>query len=782
MLKEQVYLCLSALLLCFPSFAASPLPQTAFFVQNEGQWDGAFSFKYDAPGATYFLTSSGMTLDLHSPEPRTAPDQLCHPEARLRAEGPRASLVHGHMLKLSYINANPNPVLLGEDKLPSYSNYFLSKDSCKWRSRVGHYRSVTAQDVWPGIDVQYRIGGVGAHSSVPVGIETVYHLHPGADPNQIQLRYEGQDGAITVDANGSLLLSTSLGLVTEKAPFAYQTINHTQIEIPCRYDLTAEGGYRLVLGPYDATKEVVIDPLVYGSFLGGGGADEVRGMALSPNRQIVLCGMTDAQGFPITPGAYQQIGRYEDGFVTKLSLGGDSLIFSTYFNAKVVAVSTDSQGHVFASGNGNQLLPLTPNAFDTTLAGYEGAIAEFSAGGDSLLLSSYLGGSGADFANGLAVGNDGRAYIVGLTRSVDFPVTSNAAFPTPRPPVFDGEAFLTVIDPVTVSIIYSTFIPGSSSDEAYGVHAPGPDSVWVTGRTQSSDFPTTPDALQLDSGGREDGFFCLFNTQSGALRYSSYLGGSNTDYVSDIASIDGQHMVITGNTFSADFPVTPGAFDTLLTPDMPKGFVLIMQWPDSLVAATFLGGRNGDSGVEVAADADGIVVAGETRSNDFPVTHGAFDTLLNTNGQPTDWYWDAFVSRLSPDLAHLEYSTYLGGQWTEYLQAAAFSSPDTVWLAGQTGSGDFPITPNAVQSQYRDFGDGFIACFAVPNPAADAVPQPFIPPPSSFILSCFPNPFNPTTTLSFTLPASSEVKLEVFDVLGRSVYQQNLGRLTAGEH
>ncbi|HEY3295631.1 MAG TPA: hypothetical protein VGL38_09330, partial [bacterium] len=265
--------------LCFAALAGTPLPQTDFFVQNEGQWEGAFAFKYEGNGAAYFLTESGMTMDLHSPEPRTAPDQLCHPE---RSEGPRAREIKGHVLRLSYLHANPTPILTGEDKLPSYSNYFLSRDSCQWRSRVGHYRSVTAKDVWPGIDVQYRIA--------PSGVETVYHVHPGADPTQIQLRYAGQDTPIAVDANGSLLLSTSLGTVKEQPPFAYQNINHTQIEIPCRYDLTAEDNYRFVLGPHDPTREVVIDPLVYCSYWGGYGELELYDIAEDGEHHKLLTG------------------------------------------------------------------------------------------------------------------------------------------------------------------------------------------------------------------------------------------------------------------------------------------------------------------------------------------------------------------------------------------------------------------------------------------------------------------------------------------------------------
>ena len=280
-----------------------PASQTDFFVQNEGQWDGAFSFRYEGSGATYYLTATGMTIDLHESSPRTPPspedDGRHAPSATFLHEagvwpspysiggrqdmrfppvtgghrgvsslaGARGGLVKGHVLRLSFLNANPSPQLIGEDKLSSYSNYFLSRDSCKWRSRVGHFQRVIARDVWPGIDVEY--------ASNDRGVETIYHIHPFADASLIQLRYEGQDAPLAVDANRCLQLQTSLGIVAEQAPFAYQDVAHHQEEIACHYEITDQKTYRLALGPYDATHEVMIDPqLVYSSYWGSGAWDD----------------------------------------------------------------------------------------------------------------------------------------------------------------------------------------------------------------------------------------------------------------------------------------------------------------------------------------------------------------------------------------------------------------------------------------------------------------------------------------------------------------------------
>ncbi|HEY3296140.1 MAG TPA: hypothetical protein VGL38_11945, partial [bacterium] len=760
------------LLIATATLAGTPLPQTAFFVQNEGQWDGAFSFKYDAPGATYFLTESGMTLDLHSPEPRTAPDQLCHPE---RSEGPRAREVRGHVLRLSYVSANPTPHLTGEDKLPSYSNYFLSKDSCKWRSRVGHYRSVTAKDVWLGIDVQYRIASQG--------VETVYHVRPGTDPSLIQLRYEGQDAPIAVDANGRLLLSTSLGLVTEAAPFAYQNINHTQIEIPCRYELTAEGGYRFVLGPYDATYEVVIDPLVYCSYWGGNSPDEVYAFIEDQQQQKLATGVTLGEAyFPLTPGAYCDSANGWVGFLSKFTPGCDTLRFSTYLlgtGPAPLCLAADAHGAVYIAGRTFGELPLTRDAFDTTCSFSEGEgyIARLSADGATLEFSSYLGGSGMDEVHDITTDSSGLVYLSGETQSPDFVVTTNALFPQMNG-LMNG--FLAVFDPQTSALNYSTFFPAHIIDQVC-LTVGGVQEVWLSGEVWGAGLPTTADALQAELHGSNDGFFAHINLQADSLLYCSYLGGTlpnNPGHTEDAAAgvipLGRDTVLLWGGTRTPDFPVTPDAFDTVSS-SWGKVFLTQLALPATIIESTLLGG-DGAVVKDIARDEYGsFVICGKPRDRSFPLTYNADDTTFHS----------MYLSRLSSDLRRLEYSTFLAGGNdlnNDYIAGFVYESRRAVWLGGSTMWDQLPVTPDALVPQYQGFGwEGFMFCYASPEDTSD-VALGGRTMPQSFSLSCFPNPFNPTTTLSFTLPASSEVKLEVFDVLGRSVYQQNLGRLTAGEH
>jgi hypothetical protein len=206
----------------------------------------------------------------------------------------------------------------------------------------------------------------------------------------------------------------------------------------------------------------------------------------------------------------------------------------------------------------------------------------------------------------------------------------------------------------------------------------------------------------------------------------------------------------------------------------------VIRLPDTLVASTLLGGDYSvDHFSGVSADSRGIVVVGETYSYDFPVTPDAFSPLLNGNGNPSD-YSDAFAVRLDTTLSRMEYGTFWGGWHVEYVYSSCFVSPDRVWIAGQTGSSNFPVTPNAFQTTNQGFGDGFMLEFEVPVPSS--VP-PFVHPlPSEPRLSAYPNPFNSTTVIRYSLPRLAHVDLEVFDILGRVVNCLDLGNVSAGNY
>ena len=699
--------------------------------------------------------------------------------------------MQGHVLKMNFVNANPALLIYGEGLLSHYSNYFLGQDSCNWRGHVPHYQKVVIENVWPGINVELV--------AQKEGVETVYHVAPYADPSQIQIQYEGLDAPLSVDAacperseRGSLLLQTSLGIVKEQAPWAYQKEGRVQKTVDTHYHVMSASAYALSVSVYDSQKELVIDPLLYGSYLGGDGPDHVKSIKVTASGEFIVGGQTQAGDFPTTPGAYMEHrSSGMGGFVSRINSSGDSLRFSTLFGAeqfglvRIRIVDLDSLENVYAIGDAEtDDVPLTPDALDSSFEGNrEGFIARFSPDGTELQYSSYLGGPNPEILRDASVGPDGKLYICGEA-GMGFPVTPNALFPNAY--TLFGEAFLAIYDPLSNELAYSSFLNGTHLDDAWDLEVISSRYVWLCGTTMSIDFPTTTNALQSENGGAEgtyDGFLTLWDLEANLLAYSSYLGGDTSDAVDSVWPLSISEVWLAGGTRSTDFPVSTTAFDTIPpVSNSYDGFIARISTEQGLVAATYIGG---DAGTDYALSIRGfdgtVVVAGGTLSNDFPVTTGAYDTVYNSNGNPDLVLYDVFVARFNLSLSILQYSTFLEGSHLERPEDAWIENPDTIWVVGETGSTDLPVTPAAFQDTGGPLGDGFILRLSISDTMTNW-PSPEHGLPTTFAMSVYPNPFNPTATLSFTLPQREFTSLRLYDLLGRIVREQNLGWKEAGEY
>jgi hypothetical protein len=313
-----------------------------------------------------------------------------------------------------------------------------------------------------------------------------------------------------------------------------------------------------------------------------------------------------------------------------------------------------------------------------------------------LSYSTYLGGSSGDVGSGIVADADGNAYVTGLTGSLNFPTTSGAYQPSLSG---FGEIFVTKLNPAGNALVYSTYLGGSARDVGHGIAVDADGNVYVTGYTDSSNFPITPGAFQPsygDSVFRDDAFVTKLDPTGSALVYSSYLGGNSSDVGSGIAVDSAGNAYLTGYTASTDFPTTPGAFQptyggnnnyvAFVTKVNPAG--------SALVYSTFLGGSVHDKGLGIAVNADGnAYVFGFTASTDFPTTPEAFQP---THGGRVD----AFVTRLNSEGSALVYSTYLGGSDTDAGNAIAVDAKGNAYLTGDTRSTDFPTTAGAFQPTF----------------------------------------------------------------------------------
>ncbi len=470
---------------------------------------------------------------------------------------------------------------------------------------------------------------------------------PGASLDDIRFVYEGAD-RLAVSSEGDLQIYTSLGLLTEKKPVSYQIINGQRVAVETRFILP-EGQEACVYGfeieEYNPSYELVIDPaLTYSTFLGGSDTDAGFSIAVDSFGNAYVTGQTLSFDFPITPGAFQPF------------IDGSSSVFVSKLNP-------------------------------------EGTFLEYS---------TFIGGSSADQGNGIAVDAFGNAYITGQTLSPNFPITPNAVQPFL---VGNQDVFITKLSPDGSSLLYSTFLGGQGVDTGFSIAVDSVGSAYVTGSTNSFDFPITPGALQPGlNGNLEDAFVAKLSPDGTALEYSTFLGGFGIDEAFGIAVDGSGDAYVTGMTTSFDFPTTPGAFQ--ITPNgVISAFVSKINGNGTaLLYSTFLTGGGDDEARGIAVDDFGqVYVTGSTTSFDFPVTPGAFQPFYHGGAS------DAFVTKLSPDGHYLVYSTFLGGEGTDSGNGIAVRS-GFAYVTGNTGSFNFPVTPDAIQP-FPEGGDGFLTQF-----------------------------------------------------------------------
>jgi hypothetical protein len=322
----------------------------------------------------------------------------------------------------------------------------------------------------------------------------------------------------------------------------------------------------------------------------------------------------------------------------------------------------------------------------------------------SIDYSTYLGGQGSDEGFGIAVDGAGSAYVTGDSVSSDFPTTAGAFEPT-----YNGgqDAFVTKLSPDGSSLVYSTFLGGTSSDVGKGIVVDGDGSAYISGSTFSSDFPTTAGAFDTNSNGGYDAFVTKLSADGSALSYSTYLGGIGYDEVDGIAVDGAGSASVTGYTGSSDFPTTAGAFTTSKNGIYDAFVTKLNAVGSALSYSTYLGGANFDQGRAIAVDGTGrAYITGYTTSSDFPVSTGAFDTSANGG-------FDIFVTKLDSSGSALSYSTYLGGTNDDQGNGIAVDGAGNAYLTGYTasvgpGTGTpFPTTQGAFDTIYNGGGDGF---------------------------------------------------------------------------
>ena len=648
-----------------PTSRYADLPIT--FEENRGQSDPAVKYLARGEGYTLFLTSRRAVLSLRCPQPdpqdaQAAADDIGVPLSpaaaagqRLARQDPKNRTAKWLRAALEFEFASAHSRLQNQPKL----------EALEQLGTISNYYIGNDPARWQtGISnyrkVVYRDAYPGvdvAYYGNPAQLEADFVVKPRANPRSIRLHVNGAT-QIRSSGDGGLLLSTAGGDVRLHKPVAYQMDPRTgaRHEVAANYVLRGSRTIAFDVAAYDAVQPLVIDPtLSYSTLLGGSTNDEGLGIAVDAAGEAYVTGFTQSADFP---------------------------------------TQTPSQG---------------------ALAGNENAyVTKFAANGSSLVFSTYLGGKNIDFGNAIAVDSAGSAYVVGSTNSADFPLQ----LPLTGQSTLTGAGcgFVSQFSS-TGKLSFSTFLCGGTLDQARAVAVDANMNIYVTGDTESLNFPTV-NPTQGALAGQIDSFVTKLapvTTSGSSIIFSTYFGGNNLDQGLGIA-IDGAnppHIFIAGSSNSTQFP-TVNAFQPNNNSPLggQNGFIAEFNVPPvgagapSTLYATFIGGSLADQCKGIAVDAAGnAYVVGTVQSPDFP---------LKNSLQALDTQGDAFVAKVAAGGGpnSLDFSTAFGGGG-EFGNAIALdnANPPNIYFTGKTQASIFPtrIPLQAVFAQTSEGGAAFVA-------------------------------------------------------------------------
>ncbi|MEM7036376.1 MAG: PKD domain-containing protein, partial [Bacteroidota bacterium] len=700
-------------------------PTIVRFVENKQQWEPHIRYAAEIPRGKVYFEDGKLTYLLAN---------LSHlHDAWFHSDKPRNEIqipIEGHAWYMHFEGANPSPELVSDQRYPDYNNYFIGDDPEKWASKVGIFGTVTYQNLYPGVNLKFY----GKTNSLKYDVE----LAANADPNQVKFRYEGLDGMELVD--GMLVMKTILGEVTEMAPYAYQSIDGRQVEVPCEFVLNGEVVSFGFPNGYDESLPLVIDPnLIFGSYTGSTADNFGYTATYDTSGNLYGGGIVFGMGYPVTPGAFQDTFQggvnglpFPTGFdisISKFNPTGTALVWSTYLGG----TTSNEQPHSLITNDDAELVvygrtwstdyPVTAGAVQAANAGISDiVVTRLNAAGAGLIGSTYMGGTANDglniqtiFAqNGLYYnyGDDARGevmlddqdniYIASCTQSNNFPVTAGVVQPAFGGGLQDGCVFK--LNPNCTALLWSTYLGGAANDAAYSVKVSATNEPYVTGGTESADFPTTPGVVQTALAGGIDGFITRLNPTATGITASTFLGTSAYDQCYFLELDAAQNAYVIGQT-RGNWPVTPGVYSN------PNGNQFIARYDANLqntgFSTVFGAGQNAVdiSPTAFLVDRCGFIyVSGWGGSTNYegdvgslPVTSDAFqDSTANDSS-------DMYLLVLEPDAVGLEYASYYGGPTSaEHVDGGTsrFDKNLIVYQAVCAGclfaNNDFPTTPGVV--------------------------------------------------------------------------------------
>ena len=787
------------------------------FIANEGQADKKVAFYANTFGGTVFVTNEGeivyalpKALGVESLESGVMESEKCRGELRTpdqiqqrRGELHSPNVIHntgcevhdnhkscikdnksfnnsqthnsklvnfelqGVALKETLVGAKVKEIK-GEDKSATKINYFKGNDQKKWKSNISTYDVVDLGEVYNGIELKLKAYGNN--------VEKLFHVKPGADPDQIKISLSGiqppgnppplspsvrgtgvcpplagvggglsgglSASGLWVNEQGQLVAETALGPVTFTKPMAYQEIDGKRVNVEVEY-IIENAEYRkqksedinqnAVVKIQQCIEEWHMPHLIQNagywihdyhesclvdceSCIMSFASDSNSQTHNSPTQDTITPQLSNSgtpqlknPEFPAPDPQSLIYGFKVASYDTTKELVIDPLLASTFLGGSYStdvgkSLALDTSGNIYVTGSTwSSNFPTTSGAYDTSSNGNEDVfVSKLDSGLTSLLASTYMGGSYNEVGYSLTLDTSGNVYVTGWTESSNFPTTSGT-YDTSNSDN-GGDAFVSKLDGSLTNLLASTYLGGSSIDSGNSLSLDTSGNVYVTGYTQSTNFPTTIgayDTTQNGSGDR-DVFVSKLDGSLMSLLASTYVGGASTDYGYSIALGASGNVYVTGFTWSTDYPTTSDAYDNSQNGNADVFVSKLDGELTSLLNSTYLGGSGSDISYSLAIDTSGnVYVTGSTMSSDFPAMSEAYDTSNNGGSENVD----IFVSKLDGGLTYLLASTYLGGSSNDYGYFLTLDTSGNVYVTGCTKSSDFPTTSGAYDTTQNGSSD-----------------------------------------------------------------------------
>ena len=707
---------------------APELLKSSGFIQNNGQWGNDFSYVTKNGNLSTWITRTGLVFDVRGEAYATGKMVSSPSKFRSLTNELVPEMMIPHHAFAVHFNGASAQAFEPQGQLEGSYSYLKGANDQAWVKQVPHFTAVTMKNVYPGVDALV--------TTVDHAPQYNFVVAPFASPDVISLSIDGAQ-SVSTNASGELVIKTTCGDVRNGALFAYQEVQGVKRQVPCSFVVNGNN-VRFAVASYDRSRALIIDPIVYATFIGGDDMDEVTSSVRNPaNGELIVVGFTNSSNFPKTTGAYvSPASGAEDAFVAKFDSKLSKMVFAAYVGGAstdkpwdVALARNDGTNDIFVTGETSSAnFPTKSGSYkQTQQGGVDAFVFRMNSAGTDLKYSTYFGGAaGDDRAYSIGISASNQVLICGVTNSNNMPTTSSVLYKTS---LGGTDGFVARIGTTGGTLEYATYYGGNGNDRctAIGMTNSLDNVAFITGETVSGNLPLFPTettgwpnpttrilAPQRTIGGASDAFFARFNNGGTKLDYSTYFGGNGVDFATTILVDAAGGVRIGGGTTSSNLNLIKSYQATkkagqecLLAGIDTKGTAFNL--------AAYHGGAGDDCILDMATD-DGtnLFIAGRTTSNDYPSTDDAFQKNYQTGT-------DGFLTKLAADMSP-KYSTYIGSKGTDSMLTVEVIDGQQAYVGGIVSGTTMAVTDSAAGKTATGPSEGWLAKFTFSSVAISTPP------------------------------------------------------------